>query len=113
MPAIIATFPRESIDWHARRREADISFFTRLLFAAYFLEAGLILVVAPWTNFWNINVFFDGHPSVQDFLASPFVRGAVSGVGGITALAGVAELATAIVARHREGDQPPAPNAEL
>ena len=112
MPATTVTCRRASIGWRARKREADISFFTRLLFAAYFLEAGLILVIAPWTNFWNINIFFHGHSSVQDFLASPFVRGAVSGVGGITALAGVAELATAIVARHREG--PPAePNVEL
>jgi ribosomal protein S18 acetylase RimI-like enzyme len=111
MPAIIATFPRESIGWHARRREADISLFTRLLFAAYFLEAGLILVIAPWTNFWNVNVFIERYPSVQEILASPFIRGAVSGVGGITTLAGVAELATAIVARHRHS--PPAPNAEL
>jgi hypothetical protein len=101
----------ESIGSRARRREAEISFFTRLLFAAYFLEAGLILVIAPWTNFWNMNVLFAGYPSVQDLLASPFVRGAVSGVGAITTLAGLAELATAIVARHRDG--PPAQNAQL
>ena len=81
------------------------------MFAAYFLEAGLILVIAPWTNFWNMNAFLGGYPSVQELLASPFVRGAVSGVGVITALAGLAELATAIVARHR--DEPPARNAEL
>ena len=85
----------------ASRAEADISFFTRLLFAAYFLEAGLILVIAPWTNFWNGNLFIEAYPQLQDLLASPFMRGAVSGVGAITTLAGIAELATAIVARHR------------
>lgn len=95
----------------ARRREADISFFTRLLFAAYFLEAGLILVIAPWTEFWNVNAFFGGHPSLQDALSSPFVRGGVSGIGAITTLAGLAELATAIAARNR--DDAPAQNAEL
>lgn len=71
------------------------------MFAAYFLEAGLILVIAPWTNFWNGNLFVAAYPQLQDLLGSPFVRGAVSGVGAITALAGIAELATAIVARHR------------
>jgi hypothetical protein len=111
MPETIAIRRRESIGWRARRREGEISFFTRLLFAAYFLEAGLILVIAPWTNFWNMNVFLDGSASLQELLASPFVRGAVSGIGAITALAGLAELATAIVARHRDG--PPAQNAEL
>ena len=85
--------------------EADISFFTRLLFAAYFLEAGLILVIAPWTNFWNVNLFIEVYPDIQDLLGSPFVRGAVSGVGAITTLAGITELATAIVARHRPESQ--------
>ena len=102
MPAISATCPSESIDSHACRAEADISFFTRLLFAAYFLEAGLILVIAPWTSFWNGNAFIDAYPAIQDVLESPFLRGAVSGVGGITALAGVAELAAAVVARYRD-----------
>jgi hypothetical protein len=111
MLAITGILRRESIGWHARRPEADISFFTRLLFAAYFLEAGLILVIAPWTNFWNINFFFSGYPSLQELMASPFIRGAVSGIGGITTLAGLAELASAIVSRHRDG--PPAPNAQL
>ena len=30
---------------------------TRVLFAAYFLEAGLILIVAPWSAFWDRNFF--------------------------------------------------------
>ena len=68
-------------------------------------------MIAPWTEFWNVNAFFGAYPSMQDALASPFVRGAVSGIGGITTLAGVAELATAIVSRFRE--EPPAQNAEL
>jgi len=67
-------------------------------------------VIAPWTDFWNMNAFFGGYPAVQDTLGSPFVRGAVSGIGGITTLAGLAELATAIVARHR--DEEPASHAE-
>jgi hypothetical protein len=103
MPVTTATLRRESIGSHGRRPEAEISFFTRLLFAAYFLEAGLILVIAPWTDFWSMNVLLAGYPPVQELLASPFVRGGVSGVGAITTLAGLAELATAIVSRHRGG----------
>jgi hypothetical protein len=67
-------------------------------------------VIAPWTNFWNANVFIDASPSLYEVLASPFVRGAVSGVGAITILAGVAELATAITARYR--DEAAEPKAE-
>ena len=57
-----------------------------------------------------MNVLFAGYPPVQELLGSPFVRGGVSGVGVITTRAGLAELATAIVARHRDG--PPAENAQ-
>ena len=58
-PATIVMRRHASIGWHASRPEADISFLTRILFAAYFLEAGLILVVAPWSSFWDRNLFFE------------------------------------------------------
>jgi hypothetical protein len=94
-----------SIAWPACRLEADISFFTRLLFAAYFLEAGLILVITPWMGFWDQNVFLEAFPSVQEVFASPFARGAVSGVGAITTVAGIAELASAILWRHQSSEE--------
>ena len=75
--------------------------FTRLLFAAYFLEAGLILIIAPWSAFWDRNFFAASLPALEDVLASPFVRGAVSGIGAITAVAGLAELASVFVTRRR------------
>ena len=59
-------------------------------------------MIAPWTHFWNANVFIGSYPAVEGVLASPFLRGAVSGIGAITTLAGLAELATAVVARYRE-----------
>jgi hypothetical protein len=67
----------------------------------------LILVIAPWTTFWTGNLFLQSSPALQVTLASPFVRGAVSGIGAVTTLAGLAELGAAIVARHRE--EPAAP----
>lgn len=79
--------------------------FTRLLFAAYFLEAGLILIVAPWSVFWDRNFFAEAVPALEGILASPFSRGAVSGIGAITAIAGLAELAAVFLARRRA--QPP------
>jgi hypothetical protein len=77
-----------------------ISFFTRVLFAAYFLEAGFILVVAPWSGFWERNFFAASAPALQPWLQSPFVRGAVSGVGVVTALAGLAELGGILSSRR-------------
>lgn len=87
-----------------------ISFFTRVLFAAYFLEAGFILVVAPWSGFWERNFFAASAPGLQPWLESPFVRGAVSGIGGVTALAGLAELGGLLAFRRSRSqasaDQP-------
>jgi len=78
-----------------------ISVITRLLFAAYFLEAGLVLIVAPWrTAFWDRNFFIERLPLLESLLGNVFVRGAVSGIGGLTALAGLAELAGIFVARR-------------
>lgn len=87
-----------------------ISFFTRVLFAAYFLEAGFILVVAPWSGFWERNFFAASAPALQPWVESPFVRGAVSGIGGVTALAGLAELGS-LLSLRRSGRQPPADQA--
>jgi hypothetical protein len=77
---------------------------TRLLLAAYFLEAGLILIVAPWSAFWDRNFFAAAVPSLERLLASPFVRGGVSGLGVITALAGFAELGAALAGRRAGPD---------
>ena len=107
MPATIATCLPGSTASHACRPEADISFLTRILFAAYFLEAGLILVVAPWSGFWDRNLFLYSIPSLQQVLASPFARGAVSGVGAITVVAGLAELSGMLSKRNRPSHEPP------
>ena len=63
------------------------------MFAAYFLEAGLILIVAPWSRFWTQNGLAAWHPVADAWISSPFVRGAVTGIGVITAVAGFLELA--------------------
>ena len=61
--------------------------------------------MAPWSGFWERNVFAQGE-TVGPFLTSPFVRGAVSGLGLLTALAGLAELGGAF-RRKREAPQEP------
>jgi hypothetical protein len=83
-----------------------ISLVTRLLFAAYFLEAGFVLIVAPWTTFWDRNLFVKLVPAIGPALASPFVRGAVSGVGGVTAIAGVIEFVAIVASRLRRDARP-------
>ncbi|HWB16175.1 MAG TPA: hypothetical protein VG538_07185 [Vicinamibacterales bacterium] len=62
-----------------------------MLFAAYFIEAGLLLIVVPWTLWWWRNVFAMVWPWVGTVMAYRSVRVAVSVVGVIVVLAGMAE----------------------
>jgi hypothetical protein len=50
--------------------------------------------------FWDRNFFFASFPSALPVVRNTFVRGAVSGIGVVTVLAGVAELAAAFAARR-------------
>jgi hypothetical protein len=87
-----------------------LGFFVRLLFAAYFLETGVILVVIPWMPFWDRNLFMQMMPAVEGFLGSAYARGAVSGIGVVTVVAGIIELATAFGVWRTTGPDPSQPN---
>ena len=73
-------------------RETDISTLNRLLFTAYFLEVGIILLVVPWSTFWDGNYFAESFPLLQTLVRNNFVRGAVSGIGVLNLAAGLADL---------------------
>jgi hypothetical protein len=85
--------------------------FSRLLFAAYFLEAGFILIVAPWSTVWEHNRFAEARPALDALLSSPYARGGVTGVGVITALAGVVELLSLFASRARRSRSDGNPSA--
>jgi hypothetical protein len=79
-----------------------------VLFAAYFLEAGFVLIVAPWKSaFWDRNFFIERFSVLEALLSNVFVRGAVSGIGGLTTLAGLAELAGLFFRADREPGSAP------
>jgi hypothetical protein len=66
--------------------------FSRLVVVAYFVEVGLLLVVAPWSAFWDRNYFSAAWPALNVLTHCNYVRGAVSGLGLVNLGAGVAEL---------------------
>jgi hypothetical protein len=72
------------------------------------VEAGLVLTIAPWTLFWERNYFAFTVSWLGAWMANPYVRGAVTGVGLVTALAGLRDLSGVILARSRAVDDPPA-----
>ena len=54
---------------------------TRVLFILYCIEAGVLLVIAPWSPAWDTSIFRLSGARVQDVLLSPVTRGAISGFG--------------------------------
>jgi hypothetical protein len=66
---------------------------------AFFIEVGLLLIVLPWSTFWETNYFASMYPNLLPLMTNDFVRGGVSGVGLINLCAGVAELAGVFVLR--------------
>jgi len=72
----------------------------RLLLTAFFIETGAVLVLAPWSQFWDRNYFAQGLPFIHALLINNFVRGAVSGVGIVNVAAAVAEMHAFFVERR-------------
>ena len=74
---------------------------TRLLLVAYFIEVGLLLVVVPWSGFWEHNYFAQVVPGLGAVATNFFVRGAVSGLGLVNVAAGLSELLSVFSSRRR------------
>jgi hypothetical protein len=87
----------------------------QLVFAACFFEVGLLLLVLPWTVFWDRNYLFDAMPAFQSLIQSPYVRGAVSGLGLVNLGGGIVEVARFVAARlePRSAEPELAPPSEL
>lgn len=44
-------------------------------------ELGVLLVLVPWSSFWQYNGLLQRYPDLIPIMLSPYVRGAVSGLG--------------------------------
>ena len=75
--------------------------------AAYLVEAGIILIVGPWSTPWDRNYFAFYVPPLGDLMSSEYVRGAVTGVGVVTIVAGLRELTAAFLTRSTPDDAGP------
>ena len=56
------------------------------------VETGLLLVLIPWSSFWERNYFVEWSPAVEVLLTSNYVRGAISGLGLVNVGAALVEL---------------------
>jgi hypothetical protein len=72
------------------------------------LETGLLLVLIPWSAFWERNYFVQWSTALQDLLISNYTRGAISGLGLVNVWAALAELGDMF-----GGRQSPNPQSEI
>jgi hypothetical protein len=74
----------------------------RLLLIAFFFEIGFVLIIIPWSAFWDRNYFVQVAPAFGTVITNNFFRGGVSGLGVINILAGVSDLLSLVLARSSE-----------
>jgi hypothetical protein len=65
----------------------------------FFIEVGLLLIVLPWSTFWEANYFAAIWPDLLPVMTNDFVRGGVSGIGLINLGSGVAEIVGIFIMR--------------
>jgi hypothetical protein len=71
------------------------------MYIAFFLEVGLLLIVLPWSAFWDRNYFAATWPGLRPIVTNNFVRGAVTGLGLVNLVAGFADLTLVFASRQR------------
>jgi hypothetical protein len=52
-----------------------------------------LLILIPWSAFWERNYFFEWSPLLSGFMTNSYTRGAISGLGLINVWGALAELA--------------------
>jgi hypothetical protein len=81
-----------------------VTLLRRLVYVAFFFEVGLLLLVLPWSAFWDRNYFVFTWPAIKPFLTNNFVRGGITGLGAVNVFAGVADLVLVFSTRARRED---------
>ena len=66
----------------------------RILFVVFILfciELGLFLLVLPWSEIWERNLFLSLFPELRAFLLSNYFRGALTGLGLVNLWVGLSD----------------------
>ena len=72
-------------------RRSGAGMVTHILFTLFCIEIGIVLVILPWTPFWDNNFFFGLTPQWDGLWLSNYLRGGVSGVGLVNVWIGLGE----------------------
>ena len=52
-----------------------------IVFIFFCFELGLFLLIFPWSQYWDNNLFLNYAPFLREWVLSNYFRGAVSGLG--------------------------------
>ncbi len=74
------------------RSRSLMSLCWSILYIAYSLEVGSFLILLPWMRIWDDNYFIFMYPHLRALVASPFLKGAVLGLGIVNLLIGLHEI---------------------
>jgi hypothetical protein len=66
----------------------------------------LLLVLIPWSAFWDRNLFLEGAGTLASVMTSNYTRGAVTGLGLINVWAALGELGDMFGSRGQSDDRP-------
>lgn len=78
----------------AEPREVCASFRSRAeagLFIFWCVEIGLFLFLIPWSSVWDQSLILSHFPSWRPLYMSPYVRGAIGGLGLINLWLGLSQ----------------------
>ena len=63
-----------------------------ILYIAYCIDGGFFLIIAPWIQSWQKNIFFYHFPLLKSIFENYYFRGAISGIGLVLMGMGIKEL---------------------
>ena len=58
----------------------------QILVVLVWIELGVALILAPWSDYWEMNYFLYQYPGLGLIASNSFLRGAISGLGVLNVL---------------------------
>jgi len=53
----------------------------RIVLLLLWFELGVVLILLPWSDVWDVNYFLYQYPMLGFFLKNSYLRGMISGLG--------------------------------
>lgn len=86
-------FPRPQLEGGSyQRSRSKMAKIWSILYIVYSLEVGSFLIMLPWFQIWEENYLLFLYPGLRPWVANPFLKGAVLGLGIVNLLIGLHEI---------------------